>query len=218
MPAQPAPPAEQSFTEQLAEQLGGVRGIVESGIPVLTFVITNVAWALRPAILVAVGSALAIAVWRLSRRQSMRYALNGLFGIAIGAAIAWRTGSAKNFYLPGILLSAGYGVALLASVALRMPLVGWIYSVVMANGSTQWRSDRRLVRTFNWLTVLWAVIYLAKVAIQTAIFQATSADDPGTALGVARIALGYPPYAALLAITIWAVRRATRDQEPVAAP
>jgi hypothetical protein len=28
---------------------------------------------------------------------------------------------------------------------------------------------------------------------------------------VARLALGYPPYALLLAITIWTVRRITRD-------
>src|SRR5690349_5148768 len=112
-----------SFTEQLADQLGGVRGIVESGIPVVVFVVANIIWTLRPALIISVASALAIAVWRLARRQSIRHALNGLFGIAIGAIIAWKTGSAKTFYLPGILLSLAYGLAMLASVALRMPLV-----------------------------------------------------------------------------------------------
>src|SRR4051794_9702960 len=42
-----------SFSEQLADQLGGVRGLVESGIPVLVFVVANILWALRPAIIVA---------------------------------------------------------------------------------------------------------------------------------------------------------------------
>src|SRR5215468_1303791 len=113
-----------TFTEQIADQLGGVRGLVESGVPVLVFVVANIVWRLQPAIVIAVGSAVALAVWRLARRQPVRHAINGVLGVGIGAVIAWKTGSAKNFYLPGILLSLGYGLAMLASIAARMPLVG----------------------------------------------------------------------------------------------
>jgi hypothetical protein len=196
-----------SFTEQLADQLGGVRGLIESGIPVVVFVIANIIWALRPALVIAVGSAVAIGAWRLARRQPIRHAINGIFGIAIGAIIAWKTGSAKNFYLPGILLSFGYGVAMLASVALRRPLVGWVWSLLVARGSTEWRGNPRLVRTFSWLTVVWAMTYLAKTLVQALVFQHTGANDPATALGVLRLALGYPPYLLLIAITVWAIRR-----------
>jgi Protein of unknown function (DUF3159) len=196
-----------TFSEQLADQLGGVRGIVESGAPVLVFVIANIIWTLRPALIISVASAVALAAWRLARKESIRHAVNGLFGIALGAIIAWKTGSAKNFYLPGILLSLAYGVAMLASVALRMPLVGWIWSVLVAKGSTEWRANPRLVRLFSWLTVLWAVTYLVKTLIQALIFNATPDKDPGTALGIAKLVLGYPPYALLLAVTIWTVRR-----------
>jgi hypothetical protein len=196
-----------SFTEQLADQLGGVRGLVESGVPVVVFVVANIIWALRPALVIAVGSALAIGGWRLARRQPVRHAINGIFGIAIGAIIAWKTGSAKNFYLPGILLSFGYGVAMLASVALRRPLVGWVWSLLVARGSTEWRGNPRLVRTFSWLTVVWALTYLAKTLVQALVFQHTGANDPATALGVLRLTLGYPPYLLLIAITVWAIRR-----------
>ncbi|MBO0869931.1 MAG: DUF3159 domain-containing protein [Micromonosporaceae bacterium] len=205
-----------TFTEQIADQLGGVRGLIESGLPVLVFVVANIVWRLQPAILIAVGSAVLLAVWRLARRQPVRHAVNGVLGVGIGAVIAWKTGSAKNFYLPGILLSLGYALAMLASIVARMPLVGWLWSVVVAKGSTEWRRDPRLVRLFSWLTVLWALTYLAKTLIQALIFRATPANDPGTALGVARILLGYPPYALLLAVTFWAVRRATHAQ-PAAA-
>ena len=34
-----------TFSEQVADQLGGVRGMVESSIPVLAFVLVNVVWA-----------------------------------------------------------------------------------------------------------------------------------------------------------------------------
>jgi hypothetical protein len=197
-----------SFTEQLADQLGGVRGLVESGVPVVVFVLANIIFSLRPALIVSVASALVIGGWRLSRKQPVRHAINGIFGIAIGAIIAWKTGSAKDFYLPGILLSLGYGVALLASVAIRRPLVGWVWSLLVTRGSTEWRADRRLVRTFSWLTVLWAVVYLIKVVIQAVVFQHTADDSSATALGVLRLTLGYPPYILLIAITVWATRRA----------
>jgi hypothetical protein len=194
-----------SFSEQLADQLGGVRGLVESSIPVTIFVVVNIVSTLRPALIASVGTALAMAVFRLSRRQSVRHAVNGLFGILVGAAIAWRTGQAKDFYLPGIVLGLGYAVAMLVSVAVRRPLVGWIWSIVLGGGSTRWRDEPRLLRTFGWLTVLWAGVYAAKVVIQTALYL----TDQVNALGVVRLALGYPPYALLLAVTVWAVRRVT---------
>jgi hypothetical protein len=192
-----------TFSEQVAQQLGGWRGILESSIPVIVFVIANIITDLRVAIVVAVGVALAIAVGRLFQRRPIRHALNGVFGVALGAALAWRTGEARAFYLPGILISLGYAVALLGSVAVRQPLVGWIWSVVAAGGRSDWRSNPRLLRAFAWLTVGWAAVYLAKVAVQSALYVA----NLETWLGVARVALGFPPYALLLAGTIWAVRR-----------
>jgi hypothetical protein len=198
------------FSEQLAEQLGGWRGLVESSIPVTVFVIANIILELRPAIIVAVSSGLLIAVFRLIRRQSVRHAVNGLFGIFVGAFIAWRSGDARDFYLPGILISAGYAVALILSAVFRWPLVGWIWSVVLDGGKTRWREDPVLLKAFGWLTVLWATVYIAKVGIQYGLYLA----NEESLLGIARIALGWPPYAILLAITVWSVRRVTRHQQP----
>lgn len=207
-----------SISEQVAQQLGGVRGLIESSIPVVVFVLANVigGWLhladkLKVAVVVAVATALVIAVFRLTRKQPIRHAINGLFGIALGAWLALRSGDERDFYLPGILLAVGYGVALIASVLVKRPLVGWIWSVVMAGGSSQWRSEPKLVRTFGWLTILWAAIYLVKAGIQAALYTA----DMATMLGVVRIVLGYPPYLLLLAITVWAVRRA-RAETPAA--
>jgi hypothetical protein len=203
-----------TFSEQLAAQLGGVRGVIESGVPVLIFIVAKLMLPLTPALIVAVSSAVLIAVWRLTRRQSVRHAINGLVGILIGAFLAWKTGSAKAFYLPGILISLAYGLALLGSVLFRRPLVGWAWSVLVAKGSTEWQGDPRLVRLFSRLTVLWALTYLVKVGIQAVVFQHTSDNDPGTVLGILRLALGYPPYLLLIAVTVWAVRRAGAAAAP----
>ncbi len=198
-----------TFSEQVSAQLGGVRGMVESSVPVIAFVLVNIVWELRPALLIALATALAIAGFRLSRRQPVRHAVNGLVGIGIGALIAWKTGSPKDFYLPGILLSLGYGLAMIASVALRRPLVGWIWAVVADGGSTRWRERAELRRTFGRLTVLWAATYLVKVAVNFWVYFAAglSEDQKASILGIMRIVLGFPPYALLLALTVWAVRR-----------
>jgi hypothetical protein len=203
-----------SLAEQMADQLGGWRGLVESSVPVVVFVVANIVTDLRPAVIASVVVALAIAGLRLAQRRPVRHALNGLFGIAIGAGIAWRTGDEKDFYLPGILYGIAYGLVLLGSAVIRQPLVGWLWSVLVAGGRSEWRQDAKLVRTFTWLTVLWGVVWLAKVGVQAGLYLA----HQDTALGVARLALGYPPYALLLLITVWTVRRVTREPQPTPLP
>ncbi|WP_089153823.1 DUF3159 domain-containing protein [Micromonospora sp. NBS 11-29] len=202
-----------TIAEQMADQLGGWRGLVESSIPVVVFVIANVLGELRPAVIAAVVVALLIAGLRLAQRRPVRHAINGLFGIGVGALFALRSGDARDFYLPGILYGIGYGVALLLSAVFRQPLVGWLWSVLVAKGRSDWRHDPRLVRTFTQLTVLWGVVWLAKVGVQAGLYLA----HQDTALGVARLALGYPPYALLLLITVWVVRRVTREGAPASA-
>jgi uncharacterized protein DUF3159 len=207
-----------TFSEQVAGQLGGVRGMVESGIPVVVFVGVNIVWSLRPALIAAVALGLGIAGYRLSRKQPVRHAVNGLFGIAVGAALAWRTGEAKDFYLPGILFTLAYGLALIGSVVARRPLVGWLWSVIADKGGTRWFHDEGLRRTFGWLTVVWSAVFLVKFGVNIWVFNddGLTSDEKASILGVMRIALGAPPYALLLALTIWAVRRYQRSMGPQA--
>jgi hypothetical protein len=205
-PEPPAPPLP-SFPEQLAAQLGGWRGMVESAIPITVFIVVNLVASLQAALISSVALAVLLAVVRLAQRRPVRYAVNGLFGIGLGAAIAWRTGEARDFYLPGILVSYGYAAAMILSVLLRHPLIGWLWSVLFAQGSAEWRRDPRLMRTFVWLTLLWAAVWIVKVSLQAGLYLA----DEEHLLGVARLVLGAPPYALMLALTIWIVRRVQRS-------
>ncbi|MPZ27842.1 MAG: DUF3159 domain-containing protein [Micromonosporaceae bacterium] len=181
--------------------------MVEAAVPVTVFIVVNMVWSLQPALVAAVAVAVVIASARLLQRRPVRYALNGLFGIGLGAAIAWRTGEARDFYVPGIWISYGYAAAMIVSIALRHPLVGWLWSVLFTQGRADWRQDRRLMRTFNWLTVLWAAVWVAKVSAQAGLYLA----DQEHLLGLARLVLGAPPYALLLLVTIWTVRRVQRS-------
>lgn len=198
-----AEPPVPSFPEQLADRLGGWRGMVEAAIPVTVFIVVNLVWSLQPALAGSVAVAVLIAAGRLVQRRPIRYAMNGLFGIGLGAVIAWRTGEARDFYLPGIFISYGYAAAMIVSVAVRHPLVGWLWSVLFAGGRSDWRQDRKLMRTFSWLTLLWAAVWIVKVSAQAGLYLA----DQEHLLGVARLVLGAPPYALLLLVTVWVVRR-----------
>ncbi|WP_018352887.1 DUF3159 domain-containing protein [Longispora albida] len=210
------------FSEQLAQQLGGVRGLIESGIPVVVFVLGNVLFgylkvpsALNWAIGCAVASALVIAAYRLWRKQTVRHAVNGLVGIAIGAYLAWKTGDAKAFYLPGIITNVVYGVVLLGSVLVGKPIIGYVWAVVANGGKQDWSARMELVRTFRWVTCFWAALFLVKGGIQYALWASEAAS--ATALGIARLGLGYPPWVLGLAVTAWAVRRAGRPVNPATA-
>lgn len=199
---EPLPP----MTEQISEQLGGVRGLVESGVPIGVFVIMNVLWGehLEWAIIAAVASAVTIAVVRAIRKQPIRHAVNGLFGIALGAFLAWRSGDANEFYLPGLLYGIGYGIVLLGSVLVRHPLIGWGWSIIAGKGKSVWREDKALVSLFGWLTAMWGVVFLAKNLVRLWMYL-----DGGmaTALGVVTLLFGYPVTALLLLITFVSVRR-----------
>ncbi|WP_117208807.1 DUF3159 domain-containing protein [Allorhizocola rhizosphaerae] len=209
------------FAEQMSQQLGGLKGIIESGIPVTVFVIANLVlgWAmpsppapdrftLKIAIIAAVVVAVGIALLRLARKESMRFAINGLFGIALGAWLAWDTGEERAFYLPGIFITLGYVVLLFGSIVIGHPLVGWLWTIIANGGKGDWRAEVRQRRLFGWLTGLWATVFLLKASIQSALYYA----DYATALGVARIALGYPVFALLIAVSFWAIRRVRREE------
>jgi hypothetical protein len=106
------------------EQLGGWRGMVDTTLPTVAFIVGNSIDGLWAGIWAALGCALLIFVLRLVRRESVQQTVSGLFGVGIAVAIAAASGQARNFFAFGILRNAVIGVVLLVSIPLRRPLVG----------------------------------------------------------------------------------------------
>ena len=193
----------------LFEQMGGVSGIVASTIPVVVFVVANVAAGLRPALYAALGAGVAVALWRVARRQALQPAASGLLGVGLCAFIAYRTGEARGFYLPGLIYSAVLGTAFLVSVIVRRPLAGVIWHAINGDGQG-WRHDPRLLRAYTYASLLWTAVFAARVVVQGLLYDA--AEE--TWLGIARLAMGYPLVILALLGTVWAVRRARRAPLP----
>jgi hypothetical protein len=198
----------------LLEQMGGVSGLVYSSVPVLVFVgVYLPTYSLAAAIWASVGSAVAILVWRIIRKEPVQPAISGLFGVAIAAFIAYRTGSARGYFLFGIWTSLAYGGAFLASVVVRWPLAGVAWSVLNGTG-TGWRADRLSRRYYDVATVVWVVVFGARFVVQHWLYATNQVGW----LAFARIAMGWPLTAIAALVTVWAVRKADLRTKVLAEP
>nr|WP_167121349.1 DUF3159 domain-containing protein [Amycolatopsis viridis] len=189
----------------MLEQMGGVAGLVYSSVPIVVFVLANSVFGLTAGIWSAVGSAALITVVRLVRRESLQPAISGLFGVAIGAFIAYRTGSAKGFFLFGIWASLVYCGVFVLSVVVRWPLSGVIWSFLNGTG-TAWRRDKPSRFGYDIATLALAAVFGARFVVQRWLYDANHTGW----LAFAKIAMGWPLYGLALLVVVWAVRRSDK--------
>jgi hypothetical protein len=193
----------------LAAQIGGIRGMVDSSLPLVAFVIANAVDGLRTGVICAVAVGVVVLVVRLVRREDARQAVSGFLGVAVAALLAQRTGQARNFFLPGLLINAGYGLAFLVSVLARWPVVG-VATAMIEGRSMSWRDDPVLRRTFSQLSLMWSAAFLLRLAVQLPLYLA----DRTTLLTAARLGLGWPLTVIVLVLTIRVVRSLEWPPEP----
>lgn len=197
----------------LIEQMGGVRGLVYSSIPILTFVPVNAFWGLTGAIWGALGVAVAMLLWSLGRRENPQPAISGFIGVAVCVFIAWRTGDAKGYFLYGIITQAVYGAAFAISALVRWPLVGVIWGFLDGKGMA-WRRIPPARRWYTVATVFWAALFAIRAVLQYVLYL----NDEVNWLGAARIGMGWPLALVAFLGTVWAVRRAMAHEKDAENP
>ncbi|HEX4686181.1 MAG TPA: DUF3159 domain-containing protein [Nocardioides sp.] len=220
----PAPPTTETVEalvrRQLGEALGGRRGMLETALPTLTFTIV---WLSTRDLAVALGASLAVAfaelAARLVQRQTVKFCVNALVGIAIGWFFvhlsASRGGSADDqalaYFLPGLLYNTGYAVVMGLTCIAGWPLVGFMIGSVTGD-PTAWHANRQVVRLCSRLTWLLVMPCAVRALVQGPIWLAghsgsISADTAVAALGVLKIAMGWPLQLAALAAMSWMLSR-----------
>lgn len=202
-------PAESQSTGHLVwRAMGGWRGILESVLPSLSFlVLYTVTQDLVLALLVSVGLALVFTAIRLISRTPVSAAFGGLVATGAAAALALWTGRAEDNFVWGFITNAAYGSALLISALVGWSLIGLAVGFLMGEG-TAWRSDPRKRRVFFWLAIAWASLFAARLAVQLPLYFAGDV----TALGTLKLVMGIPLFAPMIAIT-WLVVRALYRSE-----
>lgn len=201
--AEPAEPARRAMPT-VWDQMGGVMGMVDSGLPVVVFIVANMIGGLGWGIGAAVAAAVVIAVLRLVRKRPVTQAIGGLFGVGIAAYIAYRTDSAKGYFLLGIWSYLLYGGALLLSMVVRWPLIGVLWEAMNGRG-TAWRKDRALVRKYDWATFVWVVVFAVRYLVQNYLYDT---DQVGW-LAAFRLIMGYPLFIVAIAASVLIVAHGT---------
>jgi hypothetical protein len=158
-----------------------------------------------PAIWSALGASVVVGAVLVARKGSIQPAISAVFGVGIAAFIAYRTGSAKGFFLFGIWQSLVYSGVFLLSIIVRWPLAGVIWSLLNGQG-TSWRKDKASVRDYDIATLVWALVFGARFVVQRWLYDEASVGW----LAFARIAMGYPLMAVALLVTVWAVKRSDK--------
>jgi len=203
-------PAEDASTQKVVwSAMGGWRGIFESVLPSLAFVVL---FTIRPDPLVlslgvSVGLAAVFTIVRLIQKSPPSAAIGGLVAAGAAAALALWTGRGADNFVPGLITNAVYGTVFLVSALIGWSLIGIAAGFLMGD-ATGWRADKRKRRAFRWLAIAWALLFFARLAVQLPLYL----TDQVTALGTLKLIMGLPLFAPLIAVT-WLVVRALYARE-----
>lgn len=186
----------------LLQAAGGVRGIAESVLPGLVFlVLFTTTRILLLSLIASVVVAVLFTVARLVQRTPLTQALAGVIGVGVSAALALFTGKAADYYVAGFLTNAGYIVAMAISIAVRWPVLGLLFGYVRNEG-LHWRGRTERLRAYRVAT--WIVIGVMglRLLVQFPLYLAGAVG----ALGATRLVMGLPLYALGLWLA-WLVSR-----------
>jgi len=99
-----------SDKEKVLAAFGGKKGLIDSGIPSIIFLLVfNLADDLRKALIASLIVSAFLTIIRLAKRDTIQHAISGLIGSLICAWFANRTGNASDLYIPKLLTNLGYG-------------------------------------------------------------------------------------------------------------
>jgi len=185
----------------LLTAMGGVRGILESILPGLLFLVTyTVTRSLWWSVAAPVVIAIVFVVIRLVRRQALTTSIAGLVGIVISAAIALLLNKPEANFIPGFFINAGILLITLITLAVRRPLIGVVASLLLSD--PEWRADRAQRRVAYIATWLWVGLAVTRLGVELPLYFAGDTS----ALAAARLITGVPLYAVILWLT-WLVMR-----------
>jgi hypothetical protein len=199
-------PGEAPTSGALLKAMGGVRGLVESILPGLAFVVLfTITKNLPVSVLVPVALAVVFVLIRLITRTPWTSAIAGVLGIALSAGLALLTGNAKDNFLLGFVINGVFLVAIIVSIAVRWPLIGVIVALIRGEGPA-WRQDAAKFRVALIASLLWVGLFALRLGVELPLYFAEGED--GSLLGATKLILGVPLYAGMLWVTWLLVRTA----------
>jgi len=182
--------------DKVLNALGGKRGLIDSGLPALVFLIVfNISGKdVDTALYAAVALSILLTLLRLIKRETIQHAFSGLIGVGICALISKRTGNAADFYLPGLWINAGYALLYALTNLFKWPLLGVVLGPILGE-NLLWRKDPARLKAYTKAGWLWVGMFAARLIVQYPLYQSGNVN----LLGTARLLMGYP----LFILTAW---------------
>jgi hypothetical protein len=184
------------LTEEFRTVVVGRSNLTDSIVPPLVFVVINALSGLQVAVAGSFAFALLIALVRLSKRQSVSYALGGVGGVILAAMVAQLLGRAEGYFLPSIVTGGGTLVVCLLSVLVRRPMVAWT-SHLARGWPLAWYWHPKVRPAYGEVTWLWAFFFAIRLLLQFALFQGAAPE----LLAVVNVAMGWPATILLLVVS-----------------
>ena len=182
--------------DKVLNALGGKKGLVDSGLPSLVFLIVfNLSGKnITSAIYAAIGLSIVLTFIRIVKRETVQHAFSGLIGVGVCAFIVRRSGNAADFYLPGLWINAGYALLYALTNLFKWPLLGVVLGPILGE-NLLWRKDPARLKAYTKAGWLWVGMFAARLIVQYPLYQSGNVN----LLGTARLLMGYP----LFILTAW---------------
>ncbi len=191
--------------DKVVSALGGKRGLIDSGLPALLFLIVfNISSQnLNTSLWAALSLSIILTAIRLIKRQTLQHAFSGLVGVAICALFSRRSGNAADFYLPGLYINGGYAFLYAFTNLIKWPILGIMLGPILGENFL-WRKDPARLKAYIQAGWLWVGMFAIRLIVQYPLYKSGNVN----ALGTARLAMGYPLFIATAWAT-WLVLRKT---------
>ena len=156
--------------EELTELNVNQEGVFDSVIAPLFFVVTNNFSSLNQAILWTGFLLAALFLYRLLRKQNLKFVFYGLVG-TIGALILARVqGSASGFFIPGIVRDLLIATVGLVSIIIKKPFT--IYSSkAIRKWPQEWYIHEQVRPAYTRVAIIWTFYLFLKGGLQVVFFN-----------------------------------------------
>jgi len=178
--------------EKVLQAFGGKKGLIDSGIPSVIFLVTfNISGLLQTALYASIGISAILTIARLVRRDTVQHAVSGFIGVLICAWFANRTGNASDLYIPKLLTNLGYGSLYLIANLAGWPILGLLLGPILGE-NLKWRNHPERKRAYIRASWLWVLMFFTRIAVQYPIYRSGNVN----LLGTVNLAMGYPLFIA----------------------
>jgi intracellular septation protein A len=152
----------------------------------------NIKHELQTATTAAIIIALVLAIMRLVKKDTLQHVISGLIGVVFCAFLARKTGSAVDYYLPGLIINVVYGSVYLIANLAGLPVIGLVLGPILGE-NLHWRKVAERKSAYIKASWLWVGLFASRLIVQYPLYKSGNL----TALGTARLAMGYPLFAAV---------------------